>query len=86
MERELYVYFLKDEDYLKNIVENLENQSKIKTIGLEDWKLPKMKSSLRVLYIFRRRIQIINIMNIKKKKSSTKKKKLVKGDKKWQEG
>ncbi|KAG5207916.1 hypothetical protein R6Z07F_007949 [Ovis aries] len=36
VERELYVYFLKDEDYLKNIVENLENQSKIKTIGLED--------------------------------------------------
>lgn len=68
MERELYVYFLKDEDYLKNIVENLENQSKIKTIGLEDWKLPKMKSSLHVLYIFRRRIQIINIMKIKKKK------------------
>ncbi|KAF3825385.1 hypothetical protein GH733_006019 [Mirounga leonina] len=30
MERELYVYFLKDEDYLKDIVENLENQSKIK--------------------------------------------------------
>ena len=68
MERELYVYFLKDEDYLKSIVENLENQSKIKTIGLEDWKLPKMKSSLHVLYIFRRRIQIINIMKIKKKK------------------
>ncbi|XP_061001356.1 HAUS augmin-like complex subunit 3 isoform X3 [Dama dama] len=36
VERELYVYFLKDEDYLKNIVENLENQSKIKTTGLED--------------------------------------------------
>uniref|UniRef100_A0A8C6DL00 HAUS augmin like complex subunit 3 n=1 Tax=Moschus moschiferus TaxID=68415 RepID=A0A8C6DL00_MOSMO len=36
VERELYVYFLKDEDYLKNIVENLEKQSKIKTIGLED--------------------------------------------------
>ncbi|XP_068831565.1 HAUS augmin-like complex subunit 3 [Capricornis sumatraensis] len=36
VERELYVYFLKDEDYLKNIVENLENQSKIETIGLED--------------------------------------------------
>ncbi|KAM5337513.1 HAUS augmin-like complex subunit 3 isoform 2-T4 [Glossophaga mutica] len=36
MERELYVYFLKDEDYLKNIVENLENKSKIKAIGLKD--------------------------------------------------
>lgn len=36
MERELYVYFLKDEDYLKDIVENLEKQSKIKTVGLED--------------------------------------------------
>ncbi|XP_012519611.1 PREDICTED: HAUS augmin-like complex subunit 3 [Propithecus coquereli] len=36
MERELYVYFLKDEDYLKDIVENLETQSKIKPIGLED--------------------------------------------------
>ncbi|XP_059962909.1 HAUS augmin-like complex subunit 3 [Mesoplodon densirostris] len=36
MERELYVYFLKDEDYLKDIVENLENQSKIKAVGLED--------------------------------------------------
>ncbi|XP_026922460.1 HAUS augmin-like complex subunit 3 isoform X3 [Acinonyx jubatus] len=36
MERELYVYFLKDEDYLRDIVENLENQSKIKVVGLED--------------------------------------------------
>ncbi|KAL2779911.1 HAUS augmin-like complex subunit 3 [Daubentonia madagascariensis] len=36
MERELYVYFLKDEDYLKDIVENLETQSKIKPAGLED--------------------------------------------------
>ncbi|XP_045384143.1 HAUS augmin-like complex subunit 3 [Lemur catta] len=36
MERELYVYFLKDEDYLKDIVENLETQSKIKPVGLED--------------------------------------------------
>ncbi|XP_053779336.1 HAUS augmin-like complex subunit 3 [Desmodus rotundus] len=36
MERELYVYFLKDEDYLKNIVENLENKSKIKAVGLKD--------------------------------------------------
>lgn len=41
MERELYVYFLKDEDYLKNVVESLENQSKIKTIGLEDWNCQK---------------------------------------------
>uniref|UniRef100_A0A8C3YSI1 HAUS augmin like complex subunit 3 n=1 Tax=Catagonus wagneri TaxID=51154 RepID=A0A8C3YSI1_9CETA len=36
MERELYVYFFKDEDYLKDIVENLENQSQIKAVGLED--------------------------------------------------
>ncbi|XP_036902845.1 HAUS augmin-like complex subunit 3 [Sturnira hondurensis] len=36
MERELYVYFLKDEDYLKNIVENLENKSKVKAVGLKD--------------------------------------------------
>lgn len=36
MERELYVHFLKDEDYLKDIVENLENQSKIKAVALED--------------------------------------------------
>ncbi|XP_037673723.1 HAUS augmin-like complex subunit 3 [Choloepus didactylus] len=36
MERELYVYFFKDEDYLKHIMENLENQSKIKVVGLED--------------------------------------------------
>ncbi|XP_026959732.1 HAUS augmin-like complex subunit 3 [Sagmatias obliquidens] len=36
MERELYVYFFKDEDYLKDIVENLENRSKIKAVGLED--------------------------------------------------
>lgn len=34
--RELYVYFFKDEDYLKDIVENLENQSKIKASGLKD--------------------------------------------------
>lgn len=44
MERELYVYFFKDEDYLKDIVENLENQSQIKAVGLEDWKLLKTKS------------------------------------------
>lgn len=30
MERELYVYFFKDGDYLKEVVENLENQSKVK--------------------------------------------------------
>lgn len=36
VERELYVYFLKDEDYLKDVVENLENQSKIKTSDLKD--------------------------------------------------
>uniref|UniRef100_A0A5F4W8Q8 HAUS augmin like complex subunit 3 n=1 Tax=Callithrix jacchus TaxID=9483 RepID=A0A5F4W8Q8_CALJA len=36
VERELYVYFLKDEDYLKDIVENLETQSKIKAVSLED--------------------------------------------------
>lgn len=36
MERELYVYFLKDEGYLKEIVENLEKQSKIKAVGLKD--------------------------------------------------
>ncbi|KAM5272488.1 HAUS augmin-like complex subunit 3 [Ctenodactylus gundi] len=35
MERELYVHFSKDGDYLKEIVENLENQSKIKA-GLKD--------------------------------------------------
>lgn len=31
VERELYVYFFKDEDYLKDVVENLENQLKIKS-------------------------------------------------------
>ncbi|XP_053433977.1 HAUS augmin-like complex subunit 3 isoform X2 [Nycticebus coucang] len=36
MERELYVYFLKDEDHLKDIIENLETQSKIRSAGLED--------------------------------------------------
>ncbi|XP_049742558.1 HAUS augmin-like complex subunit 3 [Elephas maximus indicus] len=35
-ERELYVYFLKNEDYLQDIVENLENQSKIKAVDLKD--------------------------------------------------
>lgn len=36
VERELYVYFFKDEDYLKDVVENLENQLKIKASGLKD--------------------------------------------------
>ncbi|CAM5109897.1 unnamed protein product [Eretmochelys imbricata] len=36
MERKLYVYFFKDEDYLKAIVEKLEHQSQAQTIGLED--------------------------------------------------
>ncbi|XP_069877797.1 HAUS augmin-like complex subunit 3 [Dipodomys merriami] len=36
IERELYVYFLKDGDHLKDIVENLESQSKIKAVGLQD--------------------------------------------------
>ncbi|KAM6150817.1 HAUS augmin-like complex subunit 3 [Erethizon dorsatum] len=36
MERELYVYFFKNGDYLKDIVENLENQSKIKADGFID--------------------------------------------------
>lgn len=36
MERELYVYFSKDGDYLKDIVENLEKQSKIKAVDLQD--------------------------------------------------
>ncbi|XP_008840061.1 HAUS augmin-like complex subunit 3 [Nannospalax galili] len=36
MERELYVYFSKDGDYLKDVVENLENQSKIKAVALKD--------------------------------------------------
>lgn len=36
VERELYVYFFKDEEYLKDVVENLENQLKIKASGLKD--------------------------------------------------
>ncbi|XP_013362284.1 PREDICTED: HAUS augmin-like complex subunit 3 [Chinchilla lanigera] len=36
IERELYVHFFKNGDYLKDIVENLENQSKIKADGLKD--------------------------------------------------
>ncbi|KAM9237124.1 HAUS augmin-like complex subunit 3 [Leptosomus discolor] len=36
MERSLYVYFFKDEDHLKEMVEKLEQQSEAKTSGLED--------------------------------------------------
>ncbi|XP_027518541.1 HAUS augmin-like complex subunit 3 isoform X10 [Corapipo altera] len=36
MERELYVYFFKDEDHLKEMVEKLEQQSQAKASGLED--------------------------------------------------
>ncbi|XP_050193769.1 HAUS augmin-like complex subunit 3 [Myiozetetes cayanensis] len=36
MERDLYVYFFKDEDHLKEMVENLEQQSQAKVSGLED--------------------------------------------------
>ncbi|XP_075400724.1 HAUS augmin-like complex subunit 3 [Tenrec ecaudatus] len=36
LERELYVYFFKNEAYLQEIVENLESQSKMKAVGLED--------------------------------------------------
>ncbi|XP_029818499.1 HAUS augmin-like complex subunit 3 [Manacus vitellinus] len=36
MERELYVYFFKDEDHLKEMVEELEQQSQAKASGLED--------------------------------------------------
>lgn len=36
MERELYVHFFNNGDHLKNIVENLENQSKLKAEGLKD--------------------------------------------------
>lgn len=35
VEREIYVYFVKDEDYLKD-VENLENKSKIKASEFKD--------------------------------------------------
>lgn len=58
MERELYVYFLKDEDYLKNIVENLENKSKIKAVGLKDWKLLKTRSFLHVFNVLHIRSRI----------------------------
>ncbi|XP_010288260.1 PREDICTED: HAUS augmin-like complex subunit 3 [Phaethon lepturus] len=36
MERNLYVYFFKDEDHLKEVVEKLEQQSEAKASGLED--------------------------------------------------
>ncbi|NXF51064.1 HAUS3 protein, partial [Oceanites oceanicus] len=36
MERDLYVYFFKDEDHLKEMVEKLEQQSEAKASGLED--------------------------------------------------
>ncbi|KFP19566.1 HAUS augmin-like complex subunit 3, partial [Egretta garzetta] len=36
MERNLYVYFFKDEEHLKEMVEKLEQQSKAKASGLED--------------------------------------------------
>lgn len=34
MERNLYVYFFKDEDHLKELVEKLERQSEAKASGL----------------------------------------------------
>ncbi|NXE91087.1 HAUS3 protein, partial [Menura novaehollandiae] len=36
MERDLYVYYFKDEDHLKEMVEKLEQQSQAKSSGLED--------------------------------------------------
>ncbi|NXS56857.1 HAUS3 protein, partial [Brachypteracias leptosomus] len=36
MERDLYVYFFKDQDHLKEMVEKLEQQSEAKAHGLED--------------------------------------------------
>ncbi|NXY18326.1 HAUS3 protein, partial [Atrichornis clamosus] len=39
LERELYVYFFKDEDHLKEMVEKLEQQSRAKASGLEDENL-----------------------------------------------
>ncbi|NWU79574.1 HAUS3 protein, partial [Onychorhynchus coronatus] len=36
MERDLYVYFFKDEDHLREMVEKLEQQSQAKASGLED--------------------------------------------------
>ncbi|NXK10630.1 HAUS3 protein, partial [Herpetotheres cachinnans] len=40
MERDLYVYFFKDEDHLKELVEKLERQSEAKASGLEDQNFP----------------------------------------------
>ncbi|XP_068005694.1 HAUS augmin-like complex subunit 3 [Melanerpes formicivorus] len=40
MERDLYLYFFKDEEHLKEMVEQLEQQSRVKTSGLEDQNLP----------------------------------------------
>ncbi|NXR13481.1 HAUS3 protein, partial [Semnornis frantzii] len=39
MQRDLYVYFFKDEEHLKEMVEQLEQQSQLKTSGLEDQNL-----------------------------------------------
>ncbi|NXN17865.1 HAUS3 protein, partial [Indicator maculatus] len=39
MERDLYVYFFKDEEHLKEMVEKLEQQSRAKPSGLEDQNL-----------------------------------------------
>lgn len=36
MERNLYVYFFKDKDHLKEMVEKLEQQAEAKASGLED--------------------------------------------------
>ncbi|NXL48017.1 HAUS3 protein, partial [Podilymbus podiceps] len=36
MERNLYVYFFKDEDHLKEMVEKIEQEAQAKTSGLED--------------------------------------------------
>lgn len=36
MERDLYVYYFKDEEHLKEMVEKLEQQSQAKASGLED--------------------------------------------------
>lgn len=58
MERELYVYFFKDEDYLKDIVENLEKQSEIKAVGLKDWKLLNTGSLLYML--------LFNVLHIRR--------------------
>lgn len=36
MERNLYVYFFRDQDHLKEMVEKLEQQAEAKASGLED--------------------------------------------------